>query len=194
MQRFVKPPGRPGAAASVDRALAITRRRAHGGTVGSDPFSPVAGSQSGANGTEPPVSGPVIGPTGGREDSIPVSVLAGSFVIPADVVAALGDGNTLAGMRALDAAFGSGADAGTQGRPYGQLMASTGGAVGAGAREGESVPILISDGEYVVSPERVAATGGGDLDQGHRALDAFVRQRRAEYGAKLKSLPGPAKG
>lgn len=183
---------------AIDRALAIVRRRADGGGIRPDNAGgasmPAAGS---TDGTESPISGPVIGPTGGREDAIPVSVLAGSFVIPADVVAALGDGNTLAGMQALESAFGNAAGAGAPRRPYAHLMAggaSTGGAVSAGAGQGEAVPILISDGEYVVSPERVVAAGGGDLDQGHRALDAFVRQRRAEYGAKLKALPGPAKG
>ena len=39
----------------------------------------------------------------GRKDILPRDVEPGSYVIPADVVAALGDGNTLAGGKVLDA-------------------------------------------------------------------------------------------
>jgi hypothetical protein len=48
------------------------------------------------------VTGGVRGKTGGRADALPVDVPAGAYVIPADVVAAFGEGNTEAGMHALD--------------------------------------------------------------------------------------------
>jgi hypothetical protein len=170
---------------AVGRALAIAGRRANGGGI--DTYA-APGAPTPQDTT--PIAGPVIGSTGGREDALPVSVAAGSYVIPADVVAACGDGNTLAGMKLLEGHFGGTSTSGRSRTPAAAMMAA-GGVSGA---PGQAVPILISDGEYVVTPEQVAMIGGGDLDQGHRALDAFVRSKRAETVAKLKSLPGPAKG
>jgi len=116
--------------------------------------------------------GGVRGKTGGRADKLPVDVPAGAYVIPADVVAALGDGNTEAGMARLDR----------------QFPAARGYAAGGRA---EAVPIQISDGEFVVSPAAVAALGGGDEGYGHEVLDEFVTQTRAVYADHLQNLPGP---
>jgi hypothetical protein len=55
-----------------------------------------------------------------------------------------------------------------------------------------AVPIRISDGEYVISPAKVAEIGNGDIDVGHKALDKFVMQLREQNIKKLQSLPGPA--
>jgi hypothetical protein len=50
----------------------------------------------------------------GRTDHIPANPATNSYVIPADVVAGLGEGNSLAGAHVLDMAFGS--------APYGTRM------------------------------------------------------------------------
>lgn len=121
--------------------------------------------------------GPVHGPDGGRADTRPVSVPDGSFVVPADVVAALGEGNTQAGFTQLDDMFGTAET---------MHMAS-------GGVPERAVPIMISDGEYVISPSKVAEIGNGNLDVGHKALDKFIVQLRAQNIKKLQSLPGPAK-
>jgi hypothetical protein len=118
----------------------------------------------------PVVSGPIVGPTGGREDALPVAVRSGCYVLPADVVSALGEGNTLKGNELLNAKYGN--------------MRGSG---------GEMVDILISDGEYVIEPEGVMHDGRGNLQDGHRALDAFVKRVRADNIKMLKGLPGPAK-
>lgn len=55
----------------------------------------------------------------------------------------------------------------------------------------ESVPVLLSDGEYLVSPDAVQATGSGDYDRGHRILEHFVKQRRQKHIKTLSKLPGP---
>jgi hypothetical protein len=115
--------------------------------------------------------GAVNGATGGRDDALKVSVPAGAYVVPADVVAALGGGNSAAGLAKLDKQF-----KGASAPKY---------------AAGGAVPILISDGEYVITPEAAAALGGGDLDYGHEVLDAFVLNTRQDYAEHLKSLPGP---
>lgn len=113
------------------------------------------------------ITGAVRGKTGGREDALPVSVPEGAYVIPADVVAALGEGNTEAGMHRLE-------------KRIGKRQRS-------GYKSGGAVPILISDGEFVIGPDAVAKIGG------HDALDAFVTRVRGAYAEHLKGLPGPNK-
>lgn len=113
------------------------------------------------------ITGAVRGKTGGREDALPVSVPEGAYVIPADVVAALGEGNTEAGMHRLE-------------KRIGKRQRS-------GYKSGGAVPILISDGEFVIGPDAVADIGG------HDALDAFVTRVRGAYAEHLKGLPGPNK-
>jgi hypothetical protein len=94
-------------------------------------------------------------------------------VIPADCVAALGEGNSLAGCKNLD-------------RMMDDQRSNM-------ARGGQAVTIKISDGEYVVSPEAVAKLGNGDMDVGHRALEKFVTTIRKQHIAQLQKLPPPAR-
>lgn len=53
------------------------------------------------------------------------------------------------------------------------------------------VPIVAAGGEYVIPPEDVVHIGGGDLDHGHKVLDAFVKKMRQKTIKTLQSLPGP---
>lgn len=116
------------------------------------------------------VVGPVVGNTGGRTDALPVDVPANSYVLPADVVSHIGGGNTLSGLDKLTKMFGKSSRA-----------------------SGGAVPIKISDGEFVVSPEEVARRGNGDMDLGNRILDKFVLQTRADHIKTLRGLPAPSK-
>lgn len=127
----------------------------------------------------PYADGPIMGATGGRADKIPTTVRGGSHVIPSDVVSSLGQGNTTAGMSVLSRMFKSG--------PYGMPMKTPRRA------DGGEVPVLVSDGEFVVSPEVVAELGGGNQDAGHEILDQFILGARKSAIETLKRLPGPAK-
>ncbi|MBV5346585.1 MAG: hypothetical protein JZU63_14310, partial [Rhodoferax sp.] len=55
------------------------------------------------------------------------------------------------------------------------------------------VPIVAAGGEYVIPPEDVVHIGGGDLDHGHKVLDAFVKKMRQKTIKTLQNLPGPKK-
>ena len=70
---------------------------------------------------------------------------------------------------------------------------SQGFAAGGEVETGEPVPIIAAGGEYVLSPQEVAWAGGGDMDAGHRSLDTWVKETRAELISTLKKLPGPKK-
>lgn len=118
-------------------------------------------------------SGPLHSTVAGRTDHLPLNVASGSYVIPADVVSALGEGNTAAGMEIIKSMF-----------PEDERMTRA-------YASGGSVPIMAAGGEHVLSPGQVAAIGGGDLGIGHETLDQFVKQTRAETINTLKRLPGP---
>ena len=121
-------------------------------------------------------SGALTGKGGGRADTRPVSVPDGSYVIPADVVSALGQGNSAAGQKKLFGAF-------PESKPLKAARARR--------ANGGSVPIQASDGEFVVSPSDIERIGGGDVAHGHEILDAFVLQARQDHIDHLKNLPSP---
>jgi hypothetical protein len=120
--------------------------------------------------------GPIHSPVAGRTDHLPMTVPSGSYVIPADIVSSLGEGNTMAGFKIIREMF--------RGIPGEQAFAS-GGATSA------PVEIIAAGGEYVIDPMTVSHIGGGDLDSGHRELDGFVKSMRAKTIKTLKKLPGP---
>lgn len=125
-----------------------------------------------------PHVGPIHSPVAGRTDHLPMHVPSGSYVIPADIVSAMGEGNTMAGFKVVRQMF--------KGLPGAQ-------AFNAGGYAGELVPIVAAGGEYVITPSEVEAIGNGDMDRGHKALDSFIRKMRAKTVQTLKKLPGPKK-
>lgn len=104
-------------------------------------------------------------------------VPSGSYVIPADIISAMGEGNTMAGFKIM----------GDITKMYGRGIP---GLATGGAAE-NLVPIVAAGGEYVISPDVVVGMGGGDLDKGHAELDDFVKKMRANTVKTLKKLPGP---
>ena len=115
--------------------------------------------------------GPIHSAVAGRTDHLNMHVPSGSYVIPADIVSSLGEGNTMAGFRAVKEMFKN--------------------AVGGDAPEGAPVPIVAAGGEYVLSPQEVAWVGKGDIDLGHKALDKWILDTRAELIKTLKNLSPP---
>ena len=144
---------------------------------------------------------------GGRTDHLPMNVLSNSYVLPADIVSGLGEGNTLAGSKILDQMFNMG--------PFGTKIPTGGGSPrfpqhqrtateqmeppkysargGTIRKDHTPVQIIAAGGEYVVPPEVVEKLGEGDMDAGHEYLDNFVKFVRHETAKTLKNLPGPRK-
>ncbi len=135
--------------------------------------------------------GPIHSGVAGRTDHLPMHVPSGAYVIPADIVSGMGEGNTVAGFKVAKSIFsshfyGSGTPYGEGGLPYGMPSPKADG--------GEAtVPIVAAGGEYVIAPEDVAAIGKGNMNDGHKILDGFVNQYRAKLVKTLKALPGPKK-
>lgn len=137
-------------------------------------------------------TGPIHSPVAGRTDHLPMHVPSGSYVIPADIISAMGEGNTMAGFKHMRRMFsgipyaGDSMPYGASGGPYGEPLPHK-----ADGGDVEGVPIVAAGGEYVLSPEEVRYAGDGDMDAGHKALDEFVNKYRAETIKTLKNLPGP---
>lgn len=139
-------------------------------------------------------SGPIHSPVAGRTDHLPMHVHSGSYVIPADIISAMGEGNTMAGFKHMKMMF-KGMPYGGSKKPYGYSSGPYGQTIGraSGGDVNDAVPIVAAGGEYVLSPDDVRKAGDGDLEMGHRVLDSFVRKMREQTVKTLKNLPGPKK-
>jgi hypothetical protein len=192
---------------SREQALAIAfatkrRGRAFGGFM---PWaSKPSASQTMKNEVRAMHKGPVLSAVPGRTDHHPTHVPSGSYVLTADHLSSLGQGNTLAGMKQVNHMFRAG--------PHGvaapkivhgsgppkppRLPHAKGGA--AHHSVGHPTPVAIAGGEDVLTPDEILGwlERNGfprDLKLGHAALDAWQTAVRKETVRKLKKLPGPAK-
>lgn len=135
-------------------------------------------------------AGPIHSPVAGRTDHLPMHVASGSYVIPADIISAMGEGNTMAGFKVANTIFSR--IPGMTGTPGADAQLGLAGKAEGGGIE-DAVPIVAAGGEYVITPDDVRRIGEGDLDRGHQELDLFVKAMRAKTINTLKNLPGPKK-
>ena len=124
--------------------------------------------------------GLVRSPTPGRGDRVRATLRKGSYVVPADVVSGLGQGNTDAGSAVLGQAVG--------GHGVGDAEEYASGGI---AGDEDGVPVLLSGGEYAMTPQEVAAIGGGSHARGADVLDRLVQSVRRSTAATMQQLPGP---
>lgn len=164
--------GRPQKQAIAIALSESRKRRAAGGTMTKSVTAPKMG------GIKAHV-GPIHSAVAGRTDHLPMHVPSGSYVIPADIISAMGEGNTMAGFKIMNDIT----------KMYGSLPK----AFADGGMAGEHVPIVAAGGEYVIPPEVVVNIGGGDMDSGHTELDDFVLKMRAKTVKTLKGLAPPKK-
>lgn len=133
--------------------------------------------------------GPLKAAIPGRTDRLPIHVISGSYVLPADCVSTLGENNTEAGFevvkKMIEEARSRGGRVGLIGK-YGVMGPYH-------HKKQALVPAIVAGGEYILTPEEVELFGDGDLDAGHRALDAFVKAQRKKHIKTLQKLPPPAK-
>lgn len=145
----------------------------------------------------------------GRTDKLKLGVKPNSYVVPADVVSALGQGNSIAGANVLGKMFKTGpygvaapklAMPKTPGSPRrrfadgGMPMPDEMEMPGDGPEEtGEPVDIMAAGGEFIVPADAVAMLGNGDAQAGQSILDSFVTQVRAKAIKTMRKLPGPKK-
>lgn len=189
-----------------------TVKRADGGMMSASEASPWWTRREAESGG----SGLLHGATPGRADQIKTQAPPGAYVIPADVIAGLGQGNNLAGAKAMQeylntGPWGTPLPRGGRGHTIPRAPASPTGHTSAdgefaagggvpifeakqrskgGPNLGDS-PVDLSDGEFVVHPSDCDRFGRGDRTRGHRHFDRFVKQKRKEQIRTLQNLPGP---
>lgn len=123
----------------------------------------------------PNKSGLLHSAVAGRTDHLKVNVPSGGYVIPADIVSGIGEGNTLAGARYLQDVF-----------PEDDMpQRAAGGHV-------QAIPILGAGGEFIVSPKALMKKFGS-VPHGHRIMDVWVKAERKRIAKEMLSLPGPVK-
>lgn len=168
-----------------DQAVAIALRNAR-----------EYGAKFARGGATKPHSGFLHSPVPGRTDKLPISVKGGSYILPADHVSALGQGNSLAGSESVNKMFKMG--------PYGSTPTKLRGSKVSVPHldlrrskfaEGgptEDVPIVAAGGEISIPPEAIIERFG-DLEKGHLALDKWVLDTRKKHIRTLRGLKGPKK-
>lgn len=157
---------KPAPSKSIDKALRLAKT-----VKAPEPVTPIGGATK-------LHTGAIKAPVAGRTDHLPMHVPSGSYVVPADIISAIGEGNTAHGFDIIDYMVK-------------QRMAE-GGDVDPNS-SAEPVAIVAAGGEYVIPPDAVKGFGDGDLDVGHKALDEWVKAERANTIKTLKGLPPPKK-
>lgn len=133
--------------------------------------------------------------TAGRTDRLPLAVAADSFVVPADVISGLGQGNSLAGSKIMDAILSTG--------PYGTPLPRGRRADGGAAGNDDGVShVMVAGAEYIVPRYKVEMLGARlrkagkskartDLNAGHDALRHLVDTVRKHQKKFLATAPKP---
>jgi hypothetical protein len=132
----------------------------------------------------------------GRTDRLPHSVAADSFVMPADVVSGLGQGNTLAGAKIMDGILHSG--------PYGTSLPRPGRLASGGNAPPGISKVMVAGGEYSIPPDKLTEIGRRlraagkskartDLAAGHEWARGFVDRVRKQSKQFLAKAPKPKK-
>ncbi len=159
-------------------------------------------------------TGPIASAVNGRTDHIPLRVPNASYVLPADHISHMGQSNSIAGLAKAGrmfstGPFGSSLPKGAHGRgapsapaaprPPASTMTkpifADGGKTHEGAAVGndDGVDIMAAGGEFVIPPEVVRKIGEGNIEHGHKILDAWVLKTRNDHKKTLAKLPRPAR-
>ena len=196
----VKPPGihRTAAGGAVEHRLG-------GGMLGmgmseAEPWW----TRSEARSADAPMSGYLHGATAGRADALKGTAASDSYILPAEEIAGLGEGNSLMGARVIQSMLNSG----PHGIPQERQRAGRGlphppsaqeprefQAKGGGVQHHEGQPttkVALSHGEYSMSPEEVMRfTGQKDRASAMRVMDLFTMELRKRHIKDLKGLKPP---
>ena len=149
-----------------------------GGGINASPDAGVGGPSGGDGGYDAGFGYGMGFANGGLLSLATGGMAKGGFVVPADVVSALGNGSTDAGLRALQSKLG-------KIKPI----------KGAGDGLSDSIPTSIdgkqparvADGEAYIDPSTVAKIGNGDMKKGAKKLYAMMaRIRDQAHGKKTQ--------
>lgn len=124
----------------------------------------------------------IKGPGKGQDDVIKTAVPAQSYIIDATTLSSVGDGSSEAGARVFDQfvqKLGRGQDDPRHSPDP--------------REEGGSVPVMLSNDEYLIEPHVVEALGDGKNQEGARLLKGMVKNIRKHKMSNGLNLPPKAK-
>lgn len=143
-------------------------------------------------------TGPIHSSVAGRTDHLPMSVPSGAYVIPADIVSGMGEGNTIAGFKHMRRMFG-GEPYGGGSAPYGQAGGPYGMAAGGAAKHRAAGVLFISPEDKILLMRRAGkdhqgewALPGGGIEEGESSEEAARRELEEETGHTFKGTLTPA--
>jgi len=112
-------------------------------------------------------SGPIHSTVAGRTDHLPMHVASGSYVIPADIISAMGEGNSMAGFKVAKSIFSSAGPYGksTKSMPYGGGSMPYGQPAARRASGGNAV----ADAKIAAGDTRVAANRAASANYAQQA-------------------------
>lgn len=132
----------------------------------------------------------------GRTDQIPLRVKSGSFIVPADIVSGLGQGNSMAGTKEITKRIMNGGIRAPKmkGLKMSFKMPANPASKRMDFAEGGATPdvgIIAAGAEHVITPDEVRLIGHGDIQRGHDHLDSWVLDERKKLIKTLRGLKGP---
>lgn len=165
---------------AIAAALNVARKRRDGGGSIDTPKIKAANLHT----------GPIHSSVAGRTDHLPIHVPSGSYVLPADIVSAGGEGNTIAGFKVLRRTFGGDPYSQTA-HPYGQSAGPYGERLGhaSGGKVRAAGILFLSPEKEVLLMRRAGkdhhgeyALPAGHIEKGETAAEAARRETREEAG------------
>jgi ADP-ribose pyrophosphatase YjhB (NUDIX family) len=143
-------------------------------------------------------TGPIHSSVAGRTDHLPMHVPSGAYVVPADIVSGMGEGNTIAGFKHMRRMFG-GMPRGQGAAPYGQEGGPYGMAAGGAIKHRAAGVLFVSPDDKILLMRRAGkdhagewALPGGGIENGETSEEAARRELAEETGHSFKGHLTPA--
>lgn len=138
-------------------------------------------------------SGPIHSSVAGRTDHLPMHVESGSYVLPADIVSASGEGNTIAGFKHAKRVFGGTPYGGSSAMPYSQGATPYGMASGGAVKHRAAGILFKSPDDKILLMRRAGrdhrgewGLPGGGIEKGETSEQAARREVEEETGHTYK--------
>ena len=157
-------------------------------------------------------TGAIHSSVAGRTDHLPIHVPSGSYVIPADIISGMGEGNTIAGFKHMRRIFGdmprgagpeayghTGGPYGKAGQPYDHSGGPYGMASGGSIKHHAAGILFVSPDDKILLLKRAGkdhagewALPGGGIEEGESSEQAARRELQEETGHHFKGHLTPA--